>query len=202
MAKRPPAENDFVAKIVKDPKNPPATLMLTGFTGDSSEEGHTRLYFDPSLSNYVEIPDDAILHTQSAPAEGGLAATYVWIKRDAQLIFGPAGTQRPKGTFLDGPIMQAHMAGAAGGAAGAAAVAAPRPPSWPACAALVVVGPTPSAPPTPHCPPLTPLCPPTPFCPRTPHCPPLAPLCPPTPFCPRTLLCPQLTPLCPPITPV
>jgi hypothetical protein len=183
--------DDFVAKIVRDPKNPPATLMLTGFIGASSEEGHTRLYFDPHLSNYVEIPDDAILHTQSVPADGGLAATYVWIKRDAQLTYGPAGAQRPKGTFLEGPIMQAHMAGAAaaGGAAGAAAGAhgpAAAPPSvvtlcptqFLAC--QTHVQPCPTAPtlccvtPAANCPPsvqqpcvsLPAIC--TPLCPRTP----------------------------------
>jgi hypothetical protein len=105
---------DFVAKIVKDPKNPPATLMLTGYLGASSEDKHTRLYFDPHLSSYVEIPNEAILHKQDAKSDDGLGATHVWIARDAQLTYGSAGQERPKGTFLDGPIMQDHMAGAAG----------------------------------------------------------------------------------------
>jgi hypothetical protein len=88
------ARDDFVARIVKDPSQPPATVMLTGFLGASSEDGHTRLYFDPHLSNYVEIPDDAILHRQ-ATGGGGLDASYLWIKRDADLMWGPAGTPRP-----------------------------------------------------------------------------------------------------------
>ena len=67
MARSPARSADFVAKIVKDPKNPPATVMLTGFLGASSEPEHTRLYFDPHLSTYVEIPDDAILqHARGA----------------------------------------------------------------------------------------------------------------------------------------
>jgi hypothetical protein len=111
---------DFVAKIVKDPKNPPATLMLTGFLGASSEDKHTRLYFDPHLSNYAEIPNDAILYRQDAASEDGLGATHVWIQRDAQLTYGPAASQRPKGAFLDGPIMQDHLAGAAAAAPGVA----------------------------------------------------------------------------------
>ena len=120
---KPPAGADFVAKIVKDPKNPPATLMLTGFLGASSEDGHTRLYFDPNLSSYVEIPNDAILHTQESASDDGLGAAHVWITRDAQLTFGAAAPQRAKGTFLDGPIMQDHLAGTA--AAAAAGVAFP-----------------------------------------------------------------------------
>src|SRR5262249_18038030 len=93
--KSPAGSADFVAKIVNDPKNPPQTLLLKGFLGASSEEGHTRIYFDASLAAYAEIPDDAILHTMDDPAQDGLAATSVWIKREAQLIFGPAGSSRP-----------------------------------------------------------------------------------------------------------
>jgi len=43
--------------------------MLTGYLGQSSEDKYTRLYFDVQLSSYVEIPDDAILHTQDLPAD-------------------------------------------------------------------------------------------------------------------------------------
>lgn len=85
--------------------------MLKGYLGASSENGHTRIYFDPHLASYAEIPSDAILHTADAAAADGPAATNVWIKRDAQLIYGTAGSSRPRGTFLEGSIMQANMAG-------------------------------------------------------------------------------------------
>ena len=106
MAERKSAA-DFVARIVKDPANPPQTVMLTGYVGASSEKGYTRLYFDPGLNSYVEIPDDAILHSQDSADPGGLGGTHLWVRRDAELIYGPAGAQRPKGKFLEGPIMQA-----------------------------------------------------------------------------------------------
>ena len=109
---------DFVDKIVKDPKNPPATVMLTGYLGASSEPDHTRLYFDQHLSSYVDIPNQAILHQQDAKSDDGLQASHVWIARNAQLIHGAPAADRPKGTFLEGQIMQDHMAGAAGGAGG------------------------------------------------------------------------------------
>jgi hypothetical protein len=115
------ARNDFVSKIVKDPKNPPNAVMLTGFVGTSSEKGHTRVYFDANLSSYVEIPNDAILHTQEVGAESSLGGTYVWVKRDAELIYGSAATARPKGKFLEGPIVQRHLQGALGAPGAAAA---------------------------------------------------------------------------------
>jgi hypothetical protein len=189
--KSPAASADFVAKIVKDPKQPPDTLVLTGYLGTSSEEGHTRLYFDKSLSSYVEIPNDAILHTQDIVADqGGLGGTYVWIKRDAELIYGPAGSQRPRGKFLEGPIMQAHLQGAAVGGAGALPQTALCEPT-PLCGHSVHVPCqtwicTPVCPPTPHAPCQSWICPPTSHCPPTPHVPCQTWICPvtPPPQCP------------------
>jgi hypothetical protein len=214
MAKSPAAA-DFIAKIVKDPKNPPETLMLTGFLGASSEDGHTRLYFDAGLGSYVEIPNDAILHTEPAGDEG-LSASYVWIKRDAVLIYGPASSQRPKGTFLEGPIMQQHL-----GAAGPAAAAAqPMPGGNPRSdfVACSMFGCPPRSdfracphsdfvpcqswicPPTPHahCPPTPPMLCMTVHCTVPPQCPhpTLPPICPvlsAPPHCPH----PTLPPICP-----
>jgi len=110
-----PSESTFVGKIVKDPKKHVATLLLTGFVGRSSEKDHTRLYFDEQLSQYVEIPDQAILHSEPIPKEQSpLGGVYVWIDRDAQLVQGPAGTDRVKAKFFEGPIVQGFGALPAG----------------------------------------------------------------------------------------
>ena len=55
---------DFIGRVVGDAKNPPETRMLTGWFGDSGEEGYRRLYTDAELLSYVDIPDDAILYTE------------------------------------------------------------------------------------------------------------------------------------------
>jgi hypothetical protein len=180
----------FVSEVVKDPKTPVETLLLHGYAGDSSEAGHTRLYFDPQLSSYVEIPDDAILHSQEIPAaQSPLGGTYVWIKRDTQVIHGQPTPARQKGAFLEGPIM--------GGVntQNVCNVTTPGP-----CVTVVCTIP-------PQChntiPPQCPL-PPTPACPHTPlhGCPPLTPACPPTPNHPcivptSPVIC-HVTPACPP----
>ena len=119
--------NDFVAKIVEDPSNPPQTLLLSGYIGTASVPDHTRLYLDPELSDYVDIPQDAILHVAHRPREQGpLRGSYLWIKRDAELLHAPATTARRRGTFLEGRMQRAFDA-----AAGAAAPA-PSPVSLPA----------------------------------------------------------------------
>jgi len=109
-----PRHDDFVSKLVSDPNRPPDTILLCGFLGASSEEQHTRIYFDAQLTNYVELPNDAILHTAPLPPEQSqLGGSYVWIKQDAQITFGkPSGT-RTKARFFEGAIMQQFGPGAA-----------------------------------------------------------------------------------------
>jgi hypothetical protein len=101
-----PKMDDFVAKIVSDPKNPPNTLLLKGYIGASSEEGHIRLYLDPELSDYVEIPDAAVLYSHEIPKDKSpIGGSYLWIQRDAKVTHGPVVTDRPKASFLEGRIM-------------------------------------------------------------------------------------------------
>ncbi len=103
-----PQLQDFISRLVPDPNNPPDALLLVGYVGASSEPGYTRLYFDVVASSYVEIPDDAILYTEPVPGQQPpLGLTYVWIRGDAELIYGKPGQEsRPRGRFLEGPIMQ------------------------------------------------------------------------------------------------
>jgi hypothetical protein len=197
-------QDDFVAKVVKDPKQPPDTLLLTGYLGESSEEGHTRLHFDPELKSYVEIPNDAILHTQPIPKEASsLGGHHVWIKRDAELIHGKVGPERTKAKFFEGPI----AAGAAGGAVAAGITTLPGCGITHAtvcvCPPLTPLHGCPS--PLPHCPPSPPplLCPVTPLhgCPSPLHGCPTPPVLCPTPtalqHCITQLTCPSVHTLCP-----
>ena len=97
----------FVGGVVSDPAAPPDSLLLLGYLGASSEAGHTRLYFDPQLTQYVEIPDDAILHVETPPEESTdpLRATWVWVHRDAAVLRGPVAEDRTPSSFLEGPLV-------------------------------------------------------------------------------------------------
>src|SRR6266481_3275541 len=110
----------LVSRIVGDPAQPADTIWLTGFLGPSSEAGHTRVYSDPSFETYVDVPTDAIIHTEPLPKDQSpLGGSYVWIKKDAEVLHGKVGTERKKAKFLEGPIQQAFAAQAAAAAPGA-----------------------------------------------------------------------------------
>ena len=103
--KKTPGNADFISRVVGDPANPPETRVLSGWFGDAAEEGWRRLYTDAELSSYVDIPEDAILHTEpirdSQPAGGVL----VWVKRDAELKPGGSAASRAA-RFLQGDVQR------------------------------------------------------------------------------------------------
>lgn len=123
----PPNTDDgsFVARIVEDPANVPDVMLLYGYPGASSEEGHERLYLSADLGAYVEIPAAAILHRAAAPREqdphGG---TTLWVRRDAALIQKLAPAAQALAHFFAGAI-QAQAAGPAPGAFPAITIGGP-----------------------------------------------------------------------------
>ncbi len=105
---------DFIGRVVSDAKNPPETRMLTGWFGDSGEEGYRRLYTDAELNSYVDIPDDAILYTEPLRDVQPAGGVIVWITRDAALKQGGSASSRAA-RFLQGQVQQDFAsAGAAG----------------------------------------------------------------------------------------
>jgi hypothetical protein len=103
MAKDDTPQNaDFVQRIVGDADKPPETRVLTGWFGDSGKEGSRRLYTDAQLSNYVDIPSDAILHSEPIKDAQPAGALMVWVKADAQLDSGSAASRASR--FLQGDL--------------------------------------------------------------------------------------------------
>lgn len=114
--------DDFVARLVPDPKDPPDLQLLSGYLGASSEEGHVRLYFDEELSRYAEIPEKSIRHAQElSPEQSLLGGSLVWIDRKAEVMHGKAGAEPGAVSFLEGWIEDeyAEVTAAFGGGGGA-----------------------------------------------------------------------------------
>lgn len=98
--------DSFIKKLVGDPNNPPKTVLLTGYLGDSSETDHTRLYADAELRSFIDIPNKAILNTQETG--DSLGGHYVWIAEDAELIYAQTQPKRQRGRFFEGGVMQRY----------------------------------------------------------------------------------------------
>lgn len=110
--------DNFVRQVVADPKNVPDVMLLYGYLGASSEEGHERLYLSPDLSSYVEVPTGSILHrAQSAADQDPLGGVTLWVRKDAALKYkmAPAAqaAQRALAAYFAGAIQAAAQAATA-----------------------------------------------------------------------------------------
>lgn len=105
-----PRNADFIGRVVRDPKNPPETRMLTGWLGDAAEEGYRRLYTDAELSAYIDVPSDAILHSEPIRDAQPAGGVFVWIQRNAALKPGGSAASRAA-RFLQGQVTQDFACG-------------------------------------------------------------------------------------------
>jgi len=84
--------------------------MITGFLAESSQPGHQRCYLDPACNEYLDIPTDAIVHTQqldpaSALSPSGLGGSAVFVKQDAQMTISRS-EPISAAQFLQGDVTQ------------------------------------------------------------------------------------------------
>jgi hypothetical protein len=98
----------IIKQLVPQPGQPPDAKVLAGFLGESSREGHWRLYLTPQLDHYVEIPRDAILHTISLESKDNpIGGTVVWVRREANLVYTKTASREAQADFFQGSIHSA-----------------------------------------------------------------------------------------------
>jgi hypothetical protein len=104
---------EFIGDVIGDPESPRKVQFLMGYWGDSSAADHARLYFDPGLQHYVDVPLRAVLRSEPIPCERSpLGGSYVWILADAKLISTPVGDSRLIATYLEGQLWSQQRAAA------------------------------------------------------------------------------------------
>lgn len=96
-------EDLIVSKVVGDPEAQPEALMIFGFTGKSNEEGHIRLYLNPQLDDFVDIPVDDIYNTMEVPAPlSFFGGSLLWINKNSQLLHRDKDNRVFKAPFTEG----------------------------------------------------------------------------------------------------
>jgi hypothetical protein len=89
--------DDFVGNVQRDPAKPESTIMLSGFVGRGAD-GHARLYPDPTLGTWYDIPEADIVHSMPIP-DSKFGGSYVWARASAQIKPGnaaAAATEAPR----------------------------------------------------------------------------------------------------------
>src|SRR3954462_9330390 len=75
--------DDFISKVIPDPAKVEPTLLLSGFVGRGGAEGAVRIYSDPSLNKWVDVPEAGIVHSMPIPVSP-LGGSPLGVKRSAE----------------------------------------------------------------------------------------------------------------------
>lgn len=107
--KKPNLQPDpVVDALVPDPsQGAPGTTVLHGYLGKSPTEGVWRLYLDPALTEYVEVPEADIQHSETLPDASG---TSIWVLSTTPLKHVRTETQDVQAEFLGGAITDELLA--------------------------------------------------------------------------------------------
>jgi len=115
----------LVEALAPDPAQPPQrAARLFGYPGPSTDPNATRLYLDHDLSSYIEVPHDAIRHSQTLENDAG---TIVWVDPSATVTHSTTQSHEVQADFLSGGIAQQHLGAAAAAGAGPAGAIFPTP---------------------------------------------------------------------------
>jgi len=100
----------FVASVRPDPNDSEQVQLLQGYLGQSNLDGHIRVYFDEALNNFVEVPENGVLHALPCDkSENALGGCRLWVKKSAVVTFGdPKAANRLKSSFLEGDLITAY----------------------------------------------------------------------------------------------
>jgi hypothetical protein len=88
---------------------PKKATRLFGYPGLAANAKSTRLWLDTDLTSYVDVPDDAILHSQTLENDEG---TILWVDLAATLTHVTPRAQEVQAEFLGGAIAEGNLAGA------------------------------------------------------------------------------------------
>jgi hypothetical protein len=83
--------DDFISSVQPDPAKPESTIMLSGFIGHGPD-GHARVYPDPTLGTWYDIPEGDILHSMPI-ADSKLGGSHIWVRASAEIKPGSAAPQ-------------------------------------------------------------------------------------------------------------
>ncbi len=110
---------EFVRKLGSDPTRIPAITVYFGFLGPSDTKGMMRIYGSPALSQYVEVPDTAVLHSE--PVQNGQLAGQCafWVDKADMPSSGRTAASKEfiakqQAAFLEGDIAGRHVPSAGG----------------------------------------------------------------------------------------
>jgi hypothetical protein len=99
----------FIESVRPNPKSTEELVLLQGYIGKSDLSGHIRVYSDPALSDFIELPEPDILHCEPVSTEEDpLGGSRLWVRKTTVFTTGdPSHANRVRSSFLEGDLMRA-----------------------------------------------------------------------------------------------
>jgi hypothetical protein len=94
----------FVEQLRPDPAEVQDVVALDGYLGGSDEPGKHRLYHDASLSFWLEIEEEDIVHRETLSESGKPDPSMVWVRRGATLTAKTSPPDPSLAGFLRSPF--------------------------------------------------------------------------------------------------
>jgi len=103
----------LVEALASDPNQPPEqATKLFGYPGPAANAKSTRLWLNLDLSSYVEVANDAIVHSQTLDNDQG---TILWVEPGTTVTHSTTQSQEVQAEFLGGSIAEQNLAAAPAG---------------------------------------------------------------------------------------
>jgi hypothetical protein len=99
---KPRLQFDAITETVRpDPSNKQPLLFLQGYIGKSPSSDSVRVYADPSLNNFTDVPVADIVHAQKATGDP-LGGSMLWVKF-------PTGKNKTATAYLEGNLYDDYL---------------------------------------------------------------------------------------------
>ncbi len=123
MARKDTEFPRFVEKLASDPAKTPAMTVYMGYLGPSDQKGMVRIYGSPALSQFTEVAETAILHSEpiSGAQIDGMCAYWVSkseIVSSGRTLASKEFVAKQQAAFLEGDISSRFAPSAAAGLGG------------------------------------------------------------------------------------
>ena len=101
-------ESEIVSKLTDETGQGIGTVRFCGYVGKSSKPQTTRVYLTLDFDEYIEVPQESIVHATSVSEDvtKGPPGTCVWVKKDANVTHVSVQSTQEQAKFLEGAISE------------------------------------------------------------------------------------------------
>jgi len=97
-------QQDAPTDLIADPAD---VFVYVGFVGRSQRPGYWRLYLNPEWNDYLEFQSgDVVLARALDRADHPLGGTFVWLRRDANVLRTRTTSREAQADFLNGDLVR------------------------------------------------------------------------------------------------